>query len=459
VREWNIRTEVQVLGSICNSDHEDRRYKYLGLVKPEHFGGIRLEIFNRLITMMREGQAIPSFESLAEDQRLSQSARQIIGQARNVRYRNEADFTQGVKTLTAHYKARRLLALHKHIGEGLETENAAEHFDNIENAIEETLFQLRTDGAGEKITVGKAGLSDMKNTVKRVLTYTTQKRRFCTGWGEFDNNTGGLEPGNVLLMTANTGGGKTAAALTMLANMYRGHNLNIKYISLEMSEDKLTERFISTVTGIEYERVRKRTLSIDERKRVYNEYKRFEDLSTGSLSIYAPENDYTIEQLLSQVQSARTDVIILDYLGLVKPGAAGKGATEEYQLRQMTRYIKRAAERMKCAIIVLHQLNDEGQIMYSRGIGHHVHYWLKWFCRDEDLERGIVLVENGKARNAKRQDYFLKIDFAHMRMDNIEKPADYVPPVQEDTKRGGKPAKKEAPKTNIEIKLFDTVEN
>ena len=77
---------------------------------------------------------------------------------------------------------------------------------------------------------------------------------------------------------------------------------------------------------------------------------------------------------------------------------------------------------MGCSIILLAQLNDEGQIMYSKGIGHHVHYWLKWFARDEDITRGFVVIENGKSRNSKKKDLYATTDFGHMRMDNVANP-------------------------------------
>jgi hypothetical protein len=51
-----------------------------------------------------------------------------------------------------------------------------------------------------------------------------------------------------------------------------------------------------------------------------------------------------------------------------------------------------------------------------------VHYWLKWFFREEDETRGFVIVENGKSRNSKKKDLYATTDFAHMRMDNVANP-------------------------------------
>ena len=471
MRKYSTRTEIQVLGSICNSDIEDRRYKYLAQVKPEMFGSASsLEIYNRINRMMQDGQKIPSFEALADDPRISQAARQILAQARNMRFKNEADFNQGLKVLAAHFKGRQLLELQNKLAEVLSKEDVTDNFEDTEASLEETLFKMRADGVEEKIWTGGVGKTEMYDLAKQALMHASTGRRFKTGWGEFDDQIGGLEPGNVMLMTANTGGGKSVAALTMMSNMFRGHNLNVTYISLEMSEREVMERFLANTTGMEYSRIRKGQLTKEEKVDLMRQFKRFNDSSTGSYRIYSPKQDYTIEQLLNQVQSAKTDVIVLDYLGLVKPGNYGKNASEEFQLRQMTRYAKRMAERMGCAIVLLAQLNDEGQIMYSKGIGHHVHYWLKWFCRDEDLQRGFVVVENGKSRNAEKKDLYFTTDFAHMRMDCVanppgleelkqEKRSEGAGIKQSGNRRPGMPPKA-PPKptsTNIEINLFDTV--
>lgn len=423
MRKFDTRTEMQVLASICNTSFEDRKYKYLGLVKREHFGTQHVtEIYDRIIKLIGEGRKIPSFEALADDPRLSQTSRQLVSTSRAQRYKNEADFTQGVKTLTMYYKARILVEMHAKITSALNGDAAPDGFEDVEASLESTLFSMRSDGVEEKIYHGAVGKNDMVDLAKTAIMHPHTGKRFKTGWGEFDDQIGGLEPGNVMLVTANTGGGKSVAALTMMTNMYRGHSQNVTYISLEMSEREVMERMLSNVTGVDYEKIRLGKLNTEEKKNLLKAFRSFNDSSTGRYSIYSPKQDYTIEQLLNQVQGYGNEVIILDYLGLVKPGSYGKNANEEFQLRQMTRYAKRAAERMGCSIILLAQLNDEGQIMYSKGIGHHVHYWLKWFARDEDITRGFVVIENGKSRNSKKKDLYATTDFGHMRMDNVANP-------------------------------------
>lgn len=425
MRKANPLVEMRVLASICNSNFPDRKFKYFGAVNEDHFGtDTTREIFRRIRTLVETGSQIPTFLALAEDLKLSSDARTMLATTGAQKFGSEPDYAMGVKTLTAYYKNRRLLYLHQALTATLRSDTAPQDFSAIEKLMEDTMFHLRTDVNEERVIDGTANSDDMLKLARQALTYSEVGRRFKTGWDRFDELIGGLEPGNVMLLTANSGGGKSIAALSLMANMYRGFNQTVTYISLEMDEREMMERLVANATMTDISLIRQGRLSPQEREAVFQKYKtEFHETSHGRYSFYAPKGDYTIEQLFSQIQGKPTDVIILDYLGLVKPGSYGKNTSEEYQLRQMTRLAKRYAEKTKCAIVLLAQLNDEGQIMYSKGIGHHVHYWLKWMCKDEDFERGYAIVEMGKSRNSKKEDLYMTTEFKYMRMDNITEPA------------------------------------
>jgi predicted ATP-dependent serine protease len=244
--------------------------------------------------------------------------------------------------------------------------------------------------------------------------------------------------------------------------MYRGFGYKVTYVSLEMTEKELMERLLAMSTKTSAKRIRTGGLSAREQEIVLEKFRtEFHETSNGRYRFFSPKGDYDIEQLFALVQSQETDVLFLDYLGLLRPSSVGKNMTEEYQLRYATRVAKRIAEKMGCAIVLLAQLNDEGQIMYSKGIGHHVHYWLKWFGRAEDWERGYVTMEMGKSRNSKSQDLYMAADMDMLLMENITDPtvigAPAVEPPQkkpgEGDSRGhrGPPAPPRAPIAKIPL--------
>lgn len=95
-------------------------------------------------------------------------------------------------------------------------------------------------------------------------------------------------------------------------------------------------------------------------------------------------------------------------------------------LSDTVRYAKRIAVKLNCVIVLLSQINEEGQLRGSRAIGFHASYWWRWNCGAEDKQKGFVTVEQPKARSGEQYDFYLTCDFQHMRMDSYMGPADDV---------------------------------
>jgi KaiC/GvpD/RAD55 family RecA-like ATPase len=71
-----------------------------------------------------------------------------------------------------------------------------------------------------------------------------------TGWNEVDEKLfGGISRKELLLVSANSGGGKSITLANLAVN-FAEHGLNVLYISLELSEDIVAQRFDTMFTGV-----------------------------------------------------------------------------------------------------------------------------------------------------------------------------------------------------------------
>lgn len=71
-----------------------------------------------------------------------------------------------------------------------------------------------------------------------------------TGWKEVDDLLyGGISRGELLLVSANSGGGKSMT-LANLGFNFLGRGLNVLYVSLELSEDAIAQRYDTMYTGV-----------------------------------------------------------------------------------------------------------------------------------------------------------------------------------------------------------------
>ncbi len=90
-----------------------------------------------------------------------------------------------------------------------------------------------------------------------------QKNLIKTGYPSIDSLIGGLQGGNLFILAAATGMGKTATLLNIIINMAK-KGKKVLMFSLEMKPEELFTRIASTETRINAERLRNRTLTNEE---------------------------------------------------------------------------------------------------------------------------------------------------------------------------------------------------
>lgn len=129
----------------------------------------------------------------------------------------------------------------------------------LEFAVREGMKHLKNGDGGkieslirEAMSVSltqNLGLSYFSNPAKRLKDRAAKPLRTPTGWKQVDEMlSGGLARTEMILFSANSGGGKSIA-LANLAHNFLKQGLNVLYISLELSEEMIAERFDSIITG------------------------------------------------------------------------------------------------------------------------------------------------------------------------------------------------------------------
>lgn len=94
------------------------------------------------------------------------------------------------------------------------------------------------------------GIDYFEGKAERMEKRLQEPGRTSTGWPQMDElMAGGLARKEILLFSANSGGGKSITLANLAVNFMK-QNLNVLYISLELSEDMIEQRFDTMFTGI-----------------------------------------------------------------------------------------------------------------------------------------------------------------------------------------------------------------
>lgn len=173
-----------------------------------------------------------------------------------------------------------------------------------------------------------------------------------TGIGSLDRLTGGFRPGNLIVIAARPGEGKTALGLTIGQHTAIRSGVPIGFLSLEMSTPEIIQRLIAmeaTISTQEARQISERTINAQGRIAETPFYIRHPGASLADVLAAAGP----------LVTRQGCKLIVVDYLQLMSGDA--RTDNRSLDIASVTRGLKSFAQAQQVPVIVLAQLNRESE--------------------------------------------------------------------------------------------------
>ncbi len=224
-----------------------------------------------------------------------------------------------------------------------------------------------------------------------------------TGFDSLNNVTLGYKPGDLIILGAQTGHGKTAFALHTAKAVTIEHKENLLYLNTEMSRVQIALRWGSILSQVEHEKLRSGDLTSGEFSKVLQGYSHLS--SSGFYSYPCP--NLTPDKIISIARKFRAQynikMLILDYVGRMEKMTANYA---EWQiLEQIVKTQKMLAQNLGIAVMCLVQLNEDGTLQGARRMKNECDLMLKMVpVTNEEIE------QNEKLRKFRDVNYRLIVD-------------------------------------------------
>lgn len=182
-----------------------------------------------------------------------------------------------------------------------------------------------------------------------------KKAGLLTGFDDLDSYLSGLDPGQLVIVAARPGLGKTALAAGFIRHVAIRDNHNTVVFSLEMRRAELVLRTLSSESGVDHGRLRSGTASPAEQRRIEHHAK---DLADAPLWIDDSRGiglSHIQARLRRLDRDKRIKLVVVDYLGLVQDESGYD--SEHLRLGSISNGLKTLAGQMKVPVVALHQLN------------------------------------------------------------------------------------------------------
>ncbi|MFJ7069869.1 replicative DNA helicase [Streptomyces sp. NPDC101115] len=188
------------------------------------------------------------------------------------------------------------------------------------------------------------------------------------GFADLDALTSGMQPGNVTVIAAPSGVGKSTLALNAAVAAAKA-GASVMFSSLEMSENELMQKIAAAEGKIAlHHMTHQGTLTPDR----WEKARRLgvELFNTLPLRVYRPDSA-SLGDIASAaracVRQGGLGILVVDYLQLIDVESS-RNANREQVVAAVSRGLKNLAVQLDCHVIALSQLNDDGLMRESRAI-------------------------------------------------------------------------------------------
>jgi replicative DNA helicase len=230
--------------------------------------------------------------------------------------------------------------------------------EDMLDKAEQFVFEIAEKGAnrGGGFIQVKEVLSKVVDRIDTLFEQDTPITGLPTGFADFDEQTSGLQPADLVIVAGRPSMGKTTFAMNIAENAAMQSKTPVAVFSMEMPADALAMRMLSSLGRINQQNLRTGRLSDDDWPRLtsaialLNEAPLFID-DTPAL---------TPTELRARARRLKREhglsLIVIDYLQLMQ-GSGRAGENRATEISEISRSLKALAKELDVPVIALSQLN------------------------------------------------------------------------------------------------------
>jgi replicative DNA helicase len=230
-----------------------------------------------------------------------------------------------------------------------------QNIDEVIDRSEAVLFGISQRRTSRDLVPIKQVLTDYYDRIAYLYEHQGEPLGIPTGFVDLDKLLGGLQRSDMIIIAARPGVGKTSMLLSIALSAARKYKQKVGIFSLEMSNEQLVQRLVSSETGIDSQRLRMGELE-------ENEWPKFVE-AAGRLSDTMIFIDDTpgLSALQLRTKARRLhaeyglDLIMVDYLQLMSGDFRSENRVQE--ISYISRSLKGLARELNVPLVAASQLS------------------------------------------------------------------------------------------------------
>jgi replicative DNA helicase len=227
--------------------------------------------------------------------------------------------------------------------------------DEVVDRAQAAIYDVTERRTSEDYAALEDLLQPTMDEIDAIASRGGSSRGIPTGFMDLDEVTNGLHPGQMIIVAARPGVGKSTLGLDFMRSCSIKHGLSSVIFSLEMSRTEIVMRMLSAEAKIRLADMRGGKMSDDDWTRLA---RRMSEISEAPLFIDDSPN-MTMMEIRAKARrlKQRNDLrlVVVDYLQLMSSGKRVESRQQE--VSEFSRQLKLLAKEIEVPVIAISQLN------------------------------------------------------------------------------------------------------
>jgi replicative DNA helicase len=227
--------------------------------------------------------------------------------------------------------------------------------DEVVDRAQAAIYEVTERRTSEDYSVLEDMLQPTMDEIDAIASRGGQSLGIPTGFADLDAVTNGLHPGQMIIVAARPGVGKSTLGLDFARSCSIRHGLTSCIFSLEMSKTEIVMRMLSAEAKIRLGDMRGGRMTDDDWTRLA---RRMSEISEAPLFVDDSPN-LTMMEIRAKARrlKQRNDLklIVVDYLQLMTSGKRTESRQQE--VSEFSRNLKLMAKELEVPVIAISQLN------------------------------------------------------------------------------------------------------
>ncbi len=223
---------------------------------------------------------------------------------------------------------------------------------------EKAIFNISQTENAQSFVHIKKGVNDSLDIIEERFNNPGAVTGLKSGFPSLDNKTTGMHPGELILVAGRPAMGKSTFGLNIAQQAaFENPGCNVAIFSLEMPYEQISERYLSSVSGILYQNIRTGRMEMSDWDKLGTAADKL-----GGCGIYIDDTPgITVMEMLSKCRRLKMEhglsLIVIDYLQLISSAGSKSRDSRQQEISEITRAMKIMAMELGLPIILLSQLS------------------------------------------------------------------------------------------------------